>query len=1240
MTEIRNPSEVRSPELERQRSVRGLALGFAFAALSLLAAASSRAAFVYETPAEFLTSADFNGDGIADVLVLDRATGNARVGYQSPGGALTWSAPLPTGVEGVTGCAIADFFQSGGNAVAVTSPTFNRVHYVSLANTNSAPAPTAVALTTVGPHSLVALPAALGQPPSQPPYLLAASSLNNEPAERLELLQWVGVSMTYSLANEVGPFDRGNTLDLNTNTAHFAVGLARGATNDALHIWQFTNTPSVIGALSNLPAMGDYTFGRFNNEALPRFWFYRAGGTNVSVRALETDGTSFTFGDPISINFTQTIERVYVVGNRVDGSAMIQFADGVQGVHLPGGVPNFAPKYSPATGKTFTGIAPLDDGKFVLLNATTGMVSSAGAQMMTFDGTNYTQVSATNLPSVTSRNSRANVWLFQQEPFVTAGANLIASLNAPDWSSGVTGLPGSVSARVETDAGPTAGLGTPATNNLASAAGANFGLPDQYRDDISFFTYASPRPSEPVVVNISPAPGSYGGPISISFTTLNGGHQVFYRTSASQAWQPYLAPFLLTNDATIQYYGRQPATGLKAQLQLATYVIGFSNVPPAPPVIDPNNTNTNPPPTVNTNIVIISPSGTIFYSRLPAPGSTTPGFSGPTPYVSFANSTFNVTNGDVYFYLETFEDGALNTLGATASPGWVVASPGTSTDSVDADDGGINGTGFGARSYYSSGQTNLTIVFNAGALGGKLPTQAGIVWTDVGVVTSGSTGFGNVLFSARDANGTSLGTFVATGLGDGTGFSLTSEDRFFGITHPGGISSISITMTNSGDWEVDHLQYGHVSAEGIAGTIWAINLDGSGERFITTGARPRLSPDGRWLAFLRDGGPVLSAGNLWVRDLVTGIESRIFNNTDSIQAADWNWPQMELVFDNACTLWRTTFAGPAQQLPLALTPECFNGAPVVNPVDGRLAFQNVSPNATAGVYVTPPNWASRTKLTEPGTLRLRWPAWSPDGTRLALADRVSSAFINTGVNLWIASADGSNLRQITALTEPDGFPRGAVWTHDGRALVGAGRIGGTNGLWVLPVNADGSACHCPPRLLPISPGTDVEFAGSVLGRPTSATYANLGLFIRLEPETLVVYWSTNYDGFTLQSAESLPAGFSWSLVTGPYFRAGPYYEHRRPRSELTQRTFYRLAYPGVLILTPTEPQLGFGFEGNEAVLTWPLNYVGYSVETATNLAPPVIWAPLPGPYLSTNGYFELRRSLSGRPQEFFRLRGP
>ena len=259
-----------------------------------------------------------------------------------------------------------------------------------------------------------------------------------------------------------------------------------------------------------------------------------------------------------------------------------------------------------------------------------------------------------------------------------------------------------------------------------------------------------------------------------------------------------------------------------------------------------------------------------------------------------------------------------------------------------------------------------------------------------------------------------------------------------------------------------------------------------------------------------------------------------------------------------------------------------------------------------------------------------------------MVDRTSSAFISTGLNLWTADADGSHLSQITALTEPTGgFPRGAIWTPDGKALVGAGRIGGINGLWVITLTADGSACAGPPWRVPTSAGSEIDFAGSILSAAsgTNGSYANLGLFIRLDPAALVVYWSTNYDGFTLESAMAMPADGSWTPVTGPYFRAGPHFEYRESRTSLSPLKYFRLHYPGVLVLTPPEPEVEFHLEPDAAVLNWPLNYVGYTLETTTNLVPPILWTPQAGPYLNTNGVFEYRRHLPGPPQEFYRLRG-
>jgi len=175
---------------------------------------------------------------------------------------------------------------------------------------------------------------------------------------------------------------------------------------------------------------------------------------------------------------------------------------------------------------------------------------------------------------------------------------------------------------------------------------------------------------------------------------------------------------------------------------------------------------------------------------------------GPTPYLSTADSPFLGLQG---FQVETFESGALTLPGVTASPG-IFTSPGAQTDSVDADGGPIDGSGTTGRSYLASGVTTLTFTFSPTRPGG-LPTHAGIVWTDVGEVFLGEHGFGTgpVTFEAFDALGTSLGTAGAV-LGDGAITGATAEDRFFGAINAGGISRIVISMSNSPDWEVDHLQ--------------------------------------------------------------------------------------------------------------------------------------------------------------------------------------------------------------------------------------------------------------------------------------------------------------------------------------------------------------------------------------------------------------------------------------------------
>lgn len=189
-------------------------------------------------------------------------------------------------------------------------------------------------------------------------------------------------------------------------------------------------------------------------------------------------------------------------------------------------------------------------------------------------------------------------------------------------------------------------------------------------------------------------------------------------------------------------------------------------------------------------------------------GRASASYVGPAGYVQFAGSPFDA-GGYSYFHLEDFEDGLLNTPGVSASANGGALTPNVLTDSVDADDGAVDGQGQAGRSLYSGPNRSITFSFVPAALGGFYPTHAGIVWTDVGFTDSGL-GFGMVTFEAFDELGASLGLVGPFALGDGAATGGTTEDRFFGATNATGISAIQISMPDSADWEVDHLQYGYL----------------------------------------------------------------------------------------------------------------------------------------------------------------------------------------------------------------------------------------------------------------------------------------------------------------------------------------------------------------------------------------------------------------------------------------------
>jgi Tol biopolymer transport system component len=110
-------------------------------------------------------------------------------------------------------------------------------------------------------------------------------------------------------------------------------------------------------------------------------------------------------------------------------------------------------------------------------------------------------------------------------------------------------------------------------------------------------------------------------------------------------------------------------------------------------------------------------------------------------------------------------------------------------------------------------------------------------------------------------------------------------------------------------------------------------------------------------------------------------------------------------------------------LALVLSPAAVDAAfPGAN---GKIAFER----SFTGVATIEPDGSGQTFVTPAGQ-RQEGPAWSPDGTKLALAQAVGGYF---GVPaIYTVNADGSNPVRITSANGQESHP---AWSPDGRKLV-------------------------------------------------------------------------------------------------------------------------------------------------------------------------------------------------------------
>ena len=246
--------------------------------------------------------------------------------------------------------------------------------------------------------------------------------------------------------------------------------------------------------------------------------------------------------------------------------------------------------------------------------------------------------------------------------------------------------------------------------------------------------------------------------------------------------------------------------------------------------------------------------------------------------------------------------------------------------------------------------------------------------------------------------------------------------------------------------------------------IWVVDAGGNGGAMpFTRGPKrdsaPRWSPDGRWLAFLsdRDG----ERPQLYLMPAGGGEARRLTDLDLGAGAAVWSPDSTRLLFSAATPFEPVPKDKEArarhQQRPREISgwPYKADGAGLLVDARAQLWLLTLNETDTDG----PP---TLTQLTH-GDGHDRSPVWSPDGSRLAFARTRSrpggmSDYDPDLTDLWVVAADGSNPRQVTALS---GGAQAAAWSPDGTHLAFvAGETARDPHLRLWMVAADGGEPHC------------------------------------------------------------------------------------------------------------------------------------------------------------------------------------
>jgi hypothetical protein len=551
-----------------------------FAACSIAQAASTPD-WIIETPLEFISAGRFQaGSAGDDLVVVDKATGLARIGLKS-GADLIWSEQA-TGISGITG--FTTLRNGTLDSLAATSAAWNAVQLISPSSE-----PTTVISPVLGPQTLVRLSTG-HTAASTVEDALAFSTLASPPAHEVMGAVDAAGSVLFQTAIPglpqqaqfipIGPAPaipvlvsvRSNQLrvDVINRTGFAAVSFNVGAVHAAGLHWAAARTDVLYSVAKDGTTLFQYPMV---TDIFSGWWLPINFSTTINhalpdtVLTLDTipwaDATVPRLDSLVAIRHTSTpdVLRLY----RVWHSPTPTLTE-LTAIPLP-------------AGHEFAGlIAAVNE--FILLSGPGGRVQSWSRFAQPAAGALPVEIASGSLPALRTRAANPNIFIFDQDPLLTGNAVLISSQNRLDWTR-----VNETESIGESDLGTSIGLGDPQAITIQALGGVPIG--NQLLDSASVAGTGPVGGLMRASVTFYPEAGRYaaldpGETFPVRFRTTVPSPIISYRIGSGN-WVTYddANPPELTADATVYAFATGTTVGTRSLLATGNY--SFAALPPATP---------------------------------------------------------------------------------------------------------------------------------------------------------------------------------------------------------------------------------------------------------------------------------------------------------------------------------------------------------------------------------------------------------------------------------------------------------------------------------------------------------------------------------------------------------------------------------------------------------------------------------------------------------------------------------